>query len=79
MIMIIFKPNKLCMFSSSVNQMLLFYNTEGQLLNSLKLSDWFMSSRYPPLRTTTFHPQKVLLSTGAMDGTIALYSIDPKR
>ncbi|XP_025419661.1 regulatory-associated protein of mTOR isoform X2 [Sipha flava] len=63
----------------SVNQMLLFYNTEGQLLNSLKLSDWFMSSRYPPLRTTTFHPQKVLLSTGAMDGTIALYSIDPKR
>ncbi|XP_022179091.1 regulatory-associated protein of mTOR isoform X1 [Myzus persicae] len=64
---------------SSINQMLLFYNTEGQLLNSLKLTDWFMSTRYSPLMTTKFHPQKVLLSTGAMDGTIALYSIDPKR
>jgi len=67
------------MFSSSINQMLLFYNTEGQLLNSLKLTDWFMSTRYSPLMTLKFHPQKVLLSTGAMDGTIALYSIDPKR
>lgn len=60
--------------------MLLFYNTDdGQLLNTLKLNDWFMSSRYQPLNTTKFHPQKVLLSTGALDGTIALYSIDPKR
>lgn len=59
--------------------MLLFYNTEGQLLNPLKLTDWFMSSRFQPLNTTKFHPQKVLLSTGALDGTIALYSIDPKR
>lgn len=67
------------MFSSSVNQMLLFYNTEGQLLNSLKLNEWFMGPKHSPLMTTKFHPQKVLLSTGAMDGTIALYSIDPKR
>lgn len=53
---------------------------DGQLLNSLKMTDWFMTSRHmPPLTTTKFHPQKVLLSTGAKDGTIALYSIDPKR
>lgn len=58
--------------------MLLFYNTDGQLLNSLKLTEW-LSTRHSPLLTTKFHPQKALLSTGAFDATIALYSIDPKR
>lgn len=58
--------------------MLLFYNTDGQLLNSLKLTEW-LSTRKDPLSTTKFHPQKALLSTGALDGTVALYSIDPKR
>ncbi|VVC26896.1 Hypothetical protein CINCED_3A010388 [Cinara cedri] len=62
----------------NVNHMLTFYNTDGQLLNSVKLSEW-LSTRHSPLSTIKFHPQKAIVSTGALDGTIALYSIDPKR
>lgn len=66
------------MFCNSVSPMLLFYDTESQLLNSLKLAEWLMSSWYPPFMTTKFYGRKVLLSTGAKDGTIYLYSIDLK-
>lgn len=67
------------MFDSTEKQLLTFYDTDGKLLSSMKLTEWYMSSRYPPLTATRFHPHKVLFATGAMDGLMAVYTIDPKK
>lgn len=67
-------------FYSNANQNVYFYNTEGKLLNPIRKTEWYPTvSRFSPLTTIKFHPEKVILATGAADSCIELYSIDPKR
>ncbi|XP_034933935.1 regulatory-associated protein of mTOR isoform X2 [Chelonus insularis] len=56
------------------------YNTtSGQLLNTIKFHEGFMSSRISPVGCLNFHPYRVVLAAGCIDNSITAYAAEPRR
>lgn len=67
------------LFACSTNHNISTYNILGRHLNSIKFHEGFMNSRIGTVNCLNFHPHRVILGAGSVDGTITAYASEYRR
>ncbi|XP_017782723.1 PREDICTED: regulatory-associated protein of mTOR isoform X2 [Nicrophorus vespilloides] len=66
-------------YACSSNQIVAVHNLSGLCMNVIRFYEGFMTYRIGPVSCLGFHPYKMALATGTMDGSLSVYCLDNRR